>query len=224
MALYSVIRSLQEETSELGFEVDFREYVELMSARDDTWKFWSRFVFEDSMPYVSLFIAIRSENWHLRLASLKLMAANFTAFDHPTYQKLITQHIVDVSSMPKPLLDYFKQGGFAVSISGRVLHSVGLDESHEMLINQDVKEVTVRPSEDFINRMAKYIPPRVKNVENAKHQFLGDKSTTIRQMQMFSPDHITVKSNANVRLMLEKVKDGKLLPPTISENRGLINQ
>ena len=38
------------------------------------------------------------------------------------------------------LLDYFKAGGFAVSITGRAFHSVGLDESHEMLINKDNSE------------------------------------------------------------------------------------
>ena len=61
-----------------------------MTSLDDTWKFWARFVFEDCKPYIALFIAIRSENWHLRMAALKMMAANFTAFNHPNYQKLIT--------------------------------------------------------------------------------------------------------------------------------------
>ena len=65
-----------------------------MSSAEDTWKFWSRFVFEYN--YVALFIAIRSGNWHLRMAALKLMAADFTAFDHPIYQKLITNHMQDV--------------------------------------------------------------------------------------------------------------------------------
>ena len=117
-----------------------------MSKRDDTWKFWSRFVFEDCQPYIGLFIAIRSENWHLRMASVKAMVADFTAFDHPIYQKLITQHIVDIMNMPAELLQYFENGGFILSISGNALHSVGLDESHEMLINKHIKQSIVRPS------------------------------------------------------------------------------
>ena len=35
------------------------------------------------MPYVGLFIAIRGDKWNLRMAALKLMAAEDTAFDHP---------------------------------------------------------------------------------------------------------------------------------------------
>ena len=61
--------------------------------------------------------------------------------------------------MPKELLDYFKAGGFAVSITGRAFHSVGLDKSHEMLINKDVKQAIVRPSsKEYISRIARYIP------------------------------------------------------------------
>ena len=67
------------------------------------------------MPYIGLFLAIRSENWELRMASLKSMAADLTAFDHPIYQKLITRHIVDIFSFPKVLLEYFKK-----SVSGKI--------------------------------------------------------------------------------------------------------
>ena len=57
-----------------------------------------------------------SENCDLRMASLTTMATNFTAFDHPTCQRVITQHITDVKSMPKELVEYFVNGGFALSI------------------------------------------------------------------------------------------------------------
>lgn len=36
------------------------------------------------------------------------MAAAFTAFDHPIYQRLISQHVVDVFNMPQVLLNYLK--------------------------------------------------------------------------------------------------------------------
>ena len=104
LAIYSVIRSFRESIS--GLEDEFQSFINKMSSTDDTWKFWSRFVFEDCMPYIALFIAIRSGNWHLRMAALKLMAADFTAFDHPIYQKLITNHIQDVLKMPDELLEY----------------------------------------------------------------------------------------------------------------------
>ena len=195
-----------------------------MSKRDDIWKFWSRFIFEDCQPYIALFIAIRSENWHLRMASVKAMAADFTVFDHPIYQKLITQHIVDIMNMPAELLQYFENGGFVLSISGNALHSVGLDESHEMLINKHVKQSIVRPSKDYINRITQYIPFRVKSVENFKAQLFHEKvheKTTASIM--LAPDKSTIKSAANIQCMLQKLNDREVFPHTLQENRGLIN-
>jgi len=80
------------------------------------------------------------------------------------------------SVMPAELLEYFEKGGllsansavtkyssnsagmsyksivimlrnlFALCISSKVLHSVRLDESHEMLINKEVKQAIVSPT------------------------------------------------------------------------------
>ena len=61
--------------------------------------------------------SIRSGDWHLRMASMKLMAPIFTAFNHPTYQHLIS-HLTDVLYMPPSFLDMFVHGGFVVGISG----------------------------------------------------------------------------------------------------------
>ena len=43
------------------------------------------------------------------------MAALFTAFDRPNYQKIIPQHIVDMLTIPKEVLSNLQQGGFTVS-------------------------------------------------------------------------------------------------------------
>ena len=61
------------------------------------------------------------------------MAAVFTAFDH---NKLISQHLEDIASMPPQIITMFRQGAFVVSVTGTPWHSVGIDESHEMLINK----------------------------------------------------------------------------------------
>ena len=68
LALYSVIRSLLEEMNE---SQAIHGYIKKKSDQDNTWRFWARFVFEDCLPYIVLFMAIRSENWELRMASLK---------------------------------------------------------------------------------------------------------------------------------------------------------
>lgn len=48
------------------------------------------------------------ENWHLRMSSLKFMAATVMAFDHQTCQKVISTYIVDVQIMPAELIEYFE--------------------------------------------------------------------------------------------------------------------
>ena len=79
---------------------DFKHFLATMANSDDTWKFWSQFVFQDAMPYVMLYLAIRGIKWDLRMASIKLMVPLFSAFDHKTYQKIIGQHLADVLTMP----------------------------------------------------------------------------------------------------------------------------
>ncbi len=134
-----------------------------------------------SEPYISLFFALKNENWHLRMASMKSMAASFTAFDRPIlYQKLISQHIVDMLNMPSDLLRYFEAGVFVLSVTCNISHSVALDECHEMLINKHVKQALVRPSKDHINRIAKYIPVRMTILENLKAQILPKKLKTLQ--------------------------------------------
>ena len=68
--------------------------------------------------------------------------------------------------MPQDLLRYLWSGGFALSISGTAMHSVGLDECHEMLINKHVKQAVVRSSKEHLNPIIKYIPTRVNSIEH----------------------------------------------------------
>ena len=117
-----------------------------MSNADPNWKFWIQFVFQDALAYIGLYLAIRSGNWLLRLASIKLMIPIFSAFDHQTYRKVIAQHLADVHSLPEEVLSTFCKGGFVVSLSGRPWHTVALDEAHEMKINRECKTSIVRPS------------------------------------------------------------------------------
>ena len=137
---------------------EFRSFVQQLAIRDDTCKFWIQFVFQDLSAYVGLFLAIRSGDWHLRMASVKQMASVFTAFNHANYLKLISRHLTDVLCMPQSILTMFEQGAFVVSITGRAWHSVGIDEAHEMLINRACKMSIVRPSPDYVNRIAQYLP------------------------------------------------------------------
>ena len=108
--------------------------------------------------------------------AIKSMAALFTAFDRPKYQKLIPQHIVDLLTIPE-VLSHLKKGEFTVSIRGRAGHSVGIDEAHEMCINKDCKEYITRPSADYINRTAIFLPVRAKAIKNMEKQVFSDKKS-----------------------------------------------
>ena len=44
-------------------------------------------MFVDARAYMSLFFAIRSGDWHLRMSRAKSTAAVFTEFDHPNLPK-----------------------------------------------------------------------------------------------------------------------------------------
>ena len=57
---------------------NFRSFIQMLARTDDTWRFWVQFLFQDAMAYIGLFLAIRSGDWQLRMASMKLMAALYS--------------------------------------------------------------------------------------------------------------------------------------------------
>ena len=130
---------------------DFIVFLKTMSTRDSTWKFWSQFVLTDCPSYVGLYLAIRNQNWHLLVSSLKLMAPLFAAFDRTTYQNLIPKHLADVQSFPDKIIHSFESGGFVVKVTGEPGHSIALDEAHEMCINKDMKGAIARPNKTYRN-------------------------------------------------------------------------
>ena len=137
-------------------------FMEKLSAADSTCRFWVKFVYRGALAYVGLYLAICGGNWDLSMASLKMMAPMFSAFDHFTYKKVIAQHIADIHFLPYAVKAFFHKGGFVVSITGQPWSSVGIDEAHEMLINRACKTSIVHPSKDYKNRVAGYLPYRTK--------------------------------------------------------------
>ena len=113
-SLLKLVKHICEDESKLKQE--FNEYMSQLSSIDDTCKYWAKFIFEDCLPYVGLYVSLRSGNWNLRLASLKQMAALFTAYDRTMYQKLIPRHLAELLQAPPEVLSCLQKGGFAVSI------------------------------------------------------------------------------------------------------------
>ena len=55
----------------------FNSFCDSMGEQDDTWHFWREFVTKSMLPYLGLYFSMRSEQWDLRLGSLKIMAPIF---------------------------------------------------------------------------------------------------------------------------------------------------
>lgn len=110
MTTSSMLESIHLCVEDAGTQCSFQLYVSSMSARDDTWKFWQQFVFQDCLAYLQLYLSIRCQNWDLRVSGLKQMAPLFIAYDRTTYQRLIPNHLADIQIYPQKILNCLKKG------------------------------------------------------------------------------------------------------------------
>ena len=74
--------------------------------------------------------------------------------------------------MPKKILKDLQSGKFVASLSGRPVHSVAIDEVHEMKVNKDLKSAIVQPSTENMNRLSLYLGHRAKMINNLKRQLM----------------------------------------------------
>ena len=110
------------------------------------------------MSYLGLYPGIRSRTWNLRNVFLKNLNCLFYAFDRHNYLRMIPYHLADLKTFPKPALDHFQAGCFAVSISGGNYYSVAVVESHEMVINATTKREIHSFSPTALIALALYLP------------------------------------------------------------------
>ena len=139
------------------FTTCFGTFMDSLCKEQKTCKFWYEYITINALIYMSLFVAIRNGDWMLRMAAIKSMAAVFSAFDRPIYQRLVPQHLADLLGFPAPVLEYLKKGAFSVRLTKSNGHAVGIDEAHEMKINKDAKFAVVRPSQDMMEKTANFI-------------------------------------------------------------------
>ena len=205
-------RNLKEMTDDVR-----DKYAELLKeliqvTHNPTWKFWHQFIFKDCFAYISMYIAIRSGNWNLRMAAYKLMAPLFTAFDRFVYQQLIAQHVFDVNCFPHDLLKALKDGGFVVSLRGRTCHSIGVDEAHEMCINKDCKMCITKPSADYIQRVAKFLPVRSRAIKNFEKQVYTEREETDANniKSLFTKHEAEKKQQMNVECQENRLASSQL--------------
>ena len=212
---------LEDLKEEYNTEQEFHENLQ-EATKNDTMRFWCQFLFRNCMAYIALYFAVRSGQWNLRVAAIKEMAAIFTAFDRPNYQKLIPQHIRDMLNLPQNILANLEKGGFTVSLLGRPGHSVGIDEAHEMCVNRECKEFISRPSADTIHRTSLFLPIRSKAMHNIEEQIFPERKSEIVKpiTSLFATDIESKKLESNIRRQLDKLQSSTLVHVT-GANTGL---
>ena len=222
----SALRNLNEMLGEISDIMtrnlcDFSTFIDSEAQQNSSLQFWCRFLFQDCLAYIALY---RSGNWDLRVAALKQMAAPFTAFDRPEYSKLIPHHLVEMLTIPRDVLTHLKQGGFTVSILGRPCHSIGIDESHEMYINKECKEFITRPSADYINRIATFLPIRTTAINNLEEQIFADRKSKAEEQitSLHATDPESKKHETNVNAQINKLQsDTSTFPAKHSQSTEL---
>ena len=204
---------------------DFIVFLKTMSTRDSTWKFWSQFVLTDCPAYVGLYLAIRNQNWHLLVSSLKLMAPLFAAFDRTTYQNLIPKHLADVQSFPDKIIHSFESGGFVVNVTGEPGHSIALDEAHEMCINKDMKGAIARPNKTYLQKISLFLRYRIRAHKNLIHELFPETrpSTKHNACTILDNSSEVKKREENIVQMFTQILDSECFSTVTPSDRGLFN-
>ena len=189
---------------------EFEVFCKDMSEKLETFRFWNRFVHEDCMSYIHLFIAIRSRNWNLRNAAIKNMAALFHACDRQNYAKMIPLHINMMQGLPVHVKIHFENGAFVSSIKGINFSSVAFDEAHEMLINKECKMAISRSLPQNMEKIASTIQYQAKVIHNFENELDISLKTPVHRD--LSPSVIQSEF-ANVKLYFGKLFETKMFLP-----------
>ncbi|XP_064384664.1 uncharacterized protein LOC135333611 [Halichondria panicea] len=212
-----LLEDLQEKCNVLQL---FDEYIQKRESENKTVKFWIEFIFRTCVGYIALYCAVRTGQWDLRMAAIKLMVPIFTAFDRPRYQQLIPQHIRDMYNLPGDVRANLEKGGFTVSLLGRPGHSIGIDEAHEMCINRECKEFVSRPSAETITRISLFLPIRAEAMKNIEQQLFKKQKidiTPIKSLYATSNDNESRKLEGNIKKQVNKLESCSLVTSTCND-------
>ena len=200
---------------------EFKHFMEDLVKRQDTIQFWYKFVLKDCFAYLSLFIGIRYRNWKLRTSGIKLMAAVFSAFDRPIYQRLVPQHLLDIQTLPEPVLAHLQNGGFSIRLTPSEWHSVAVDECHEMKVNKDAKLAVIRPSESKMVHLSNYLPFRSACLNNLMRELFPEREKSAEKFD-HNPTSKDKKVELNVQSMMEQINTHGMFHQ-LPDNQGLYN-
>ena len=199
----------------------FKDYID---KTDQTWKFWAQFVFRDCLCYFGLYLAVRSSNWELRVASLKQMAPAFSAFDREYYARILPHHLAQIQLYPSVILECLQKGGFTVNLTGQKWKAVALDEAHEMCVNKDLKTAVVRPTEPYLQKTSLFFNHHIKLYKNLMQQLFPERSVRHEQpSDILDSSPQAQRYEENIKEMCNLIVTKGLLPVTQCNDRGLLN-
>ena len=154
------------------------------------------------------------------------MAPLFSAFDHGTYQRILTDHLANLKNYPPQILHSLQSGGFTISISKKKWHSVAFDEAHEMCINKDLKLAISRPTKSYIQKTSLFFNYHIKAYKSLIINQLfpeTSKDSTTPSITMLDNTPQFARIEENIQVMCTEINEKNLFPLYISTNRGVIN-
>ena len=131
------------------------------------------------------------------------------------------RHIANIQCLPPSILNCFKSGGFVVNLSGKPFSAVAFDESHEMLINKDIKAAIRRVESEYIHRICPYLPTCARVLKTLKSKMNLNRDVLNQSLMQISKKDQDFEQN--IRKIFCIAHEAKLFPETIDENIGLFN-
>ena len=95
-------------------------------------------IIEDFLPY-SIYIAIRSSNWELRISALKIMAPRFMRSGAVTSKWLVLRYLADIKSYPSKIIERMGSGGWVSALQDGKGVTLARDKFHERTASNDIQ-------------------------------------------------------------------------------------
>ena len=121
-----------------SFKGRYESFMDHGYKNDDQFALFTN-VLNDFLVYVSLFISIRTGNWNMRVAGLKMAAIRFVRSGAVLYKWLILRHLADISSYPACIVNRMQVGGWVSVLKDGKGVALARDEYHERTASKDIK-------------------------------------------------------------------------------------
>ena len=149
------------------------------SSNDDQFALFTTAI-DDFSAYIAMYVAIRTSDWHLRIAAIKMMAQRFVRSGAMLYKWLSTRHLADLATTyPEEVLRQMRCGGWVSALKDGRGVTLARDEYHERTASHEIKCVMpqqlTKQNMEVITQYSTY-GARVRN--NFLNEFFSIKSSS----------------------------------------------